>query len=143
MSLVEKIDDSLRREQTAHSRLCGRPATSTNMLLLFLVLVQCFCQCFCESLALSCGVCPRGTMCDSNTGICRPFRIIDNVDAQIPCGTCTMGTMCDSNTGICRPFRIPGTTPSPNLCNEVVCPVGYQCDDNNGICRKFREGRRK
>ncbi|VDK59392.1 unnamed protein product [Cylicostephanus goldi] len=100
-------------------------------------------------------------MCDTNTGICRPFRNIDNVDTQIPCGTCSAGTMCDSNTGICRPFRIPGTTvsnlfypysyrqtyvneidiplkPSPNLCYGVACPVGFQCDDNNGICRKFR-----
>ncbi|RCN48407.1 hypothetical protein ANCCAN_05555 [Ancylostoma caninum] len=58
----------------------------------------------------SCGICPVGTKCDSNTGICRPFRQLDAPPPTLTCGTCPAGTMCDSNTGVCRPFRIPGDT---------------------------------
>ncbi|KAK6765971.1 hypothetical protein RB195_025717 [Necator americanus] len=91
-----------------------------------------------ETLSLSCGICPDGTKCDSNTGICRPFRQLDTSPPSRSCGICPAGTMCDSNTGVCRPFRVAGDDPRPNFCDGVICPPGFLCDNNTGVCRKFR-----
>ncbi|XGW31083.1 hypothetical protein V3C99_009776 [Haemonchus contortus] len=88
----------------------------------------------------SCPPCPAGFQCDTNTGICRPFRPAYTTLTELPCGDCPQGTMCDSNTGLCRVFRFPGNydQTSTSLCAKVVCPTEYMCDNNTGACRKFR-----
>uniref|UniRef100_A0A0K0D698 Uncharacterized protein n=1 Tax=Angiostrongylus cantonensis TaxID=6313 RepID=A0A0K0D698_ANGCA len=89
---------------------------------------------------LSCGYCPSGYQCDTNTGTCRRFREKDGDLPQFSCGNCPRGTLCDSNTGICRTFRFPGNDDqiSPSRCAYITCPAGFLCDDNTGTCRKFR-----
>ncbi|RCN48408.1 trypsin Inhibitor like cysteine rich domain protein, partial [Ancylostoma caninum] len=92
-------------------------------------------------------LCPQGTQCDSNTGICRPFRPLPNYPAATdPCSgvVCPQGTQCDTNTvnvfsGICRPFRpLPNPPAASDPCERVSCPQGTACDTNTGICRPFR-----
>ncbi|KAK6052328.1 trypsin Inhibitor like cysteine rich domain protein [Cooperia oncophora] len=94
-----------------------------------------------EAASVSCPPCTSGLQCDTNTGICRPFRQAFSNPPQLSCGTCSLGTMCDSNTGICRAFRFPGNydQPTTSLCVGVTCPTGYMCDNNTGTCRKFRD----
>ncbi|KAE9556525.1 hypothetical protein FO519_000219 [Halicephalobus sp. NKZ332] len=88
---------------------------------------------------LTCGSCPQGTSCDSNTGICRQFRPPANLPAINFCDNvyCGPGRQCDSNTGRCVVFRDPA--PSHSRCSYIQCPTGYQCDWNYGICRSFQD----
>uniref|UniRef100_A0A914DQU9 TIL domain-containing protein n=1 Tax=Acrobeloides nanus TaxID=290746 RepID=A0A914DQU9_9BILA len=87
-------------------------------------------------------LCPQGTTCDTNTGICRQFRLPDNGRNMNPTGdicsniVCPQGSSCDTNFGVCRQFRPPQTR--QNLCALKNCPTGWTCDENTGICREFR-----
>ncbi|WKY16189.1 hypothetical protein Q1695_001124 [Nippostrongylus brasiliensis] len=91
-------------------------------------------------LCIPCPSCPSGYQCDTNTGICRPFRQVNAYPPSLSCGNCPLGTMCDTNTGTCRVFRYPGAyEDSTSRCAGVTCPTGYLCDNNTGTCRLFRQ----
>lgn len=90
---------------------------------------------------MTCGSCPQGTSCDTNTGICRQFRPPDDGSSFTRCSNvnCAYGQQCDQNTGRCVTFRDPSRNPSQSRCSYIQCPTGYQCDWNYGICRNFRD----